>query len=153
MKAVTKKPHHRTGRRKKHLKPADYPVIASLAEQGFDERTIARAVGIGGIDTWKRILKDDAQALEAFNAGRSECHDKLAKRAFEVAMDPKHPKGPIMLMFLLKAMFGYREGERPEEPGSRVNVVVNLPAPLTPEQYARTIEHNPDKLEGPKHDK
>ena len=39
-------------------------------------------------------------------------------------------------MFLLKARHGYREKGNVEGGDVRVGVQINLPAPMTPEQYA-----------------
>lgn len=122
--------------RKKKLTRRDYSRIENMAANGHPEYAICRALNIGSPHTWSRIKKEDERAVAALEAGRAAEHQALYGKLYEKAMNGE----TVALLFLLKTRHGYVEGEKPAEPG-RVQVTFNLPAPLKPEQYGRTIEH------------
>jgi len=81
--------------------------------------------------------------MTAWEEGRGAEHSALVGVLYKAAVD----KGNIVAaMFLLKARHGYVEGA-PVESGNRVNIVFQLPAPLSPEQYAQVVRANPKAIE------
>lgn len=118
------------------LRAKDYPAIKSMAERGCDQKTIARGLGMSW-DTWKRILREDKRALEAFEAGREVEHEELFGSLYKAATDDGNVAAA---MFLLKCRHGYRE-QAPAQQESRVTIEMRLPAPLKPGDYTRVIEH------------
>ena len=118
-------------RPKRRLSSHDYLTISAMAARGFRERDIARRLGMAP-DTWRRVRDRDPQALEAFEAGRSELHDELISKLLEKAREGQ----VACLIFSLKILFGYRENQ-PIEVEHTHNVRIELPAALTPMGYER----------------
>jgi hypothetical protein len=121
------------------LHPDDYVKIEDLAARGCGHTQIARSLGIDA-KTFRERLKDDEAAAAAYSGGKAEEElvlvSLLRKRA-------EQGDGPAA-MFLLKARHGYRdrgETDGASQPG--VQVSINIPAPLSAQQYARLIEAVP----------
>ena len=114
----------------------------ACAEQGaLQETKIARGLGLA-YGTWRRILKDDADArtlwAEAQAAERDQIVGKLHDRAMEGDTNAAR--------FLLAARHGLRENGGTSD-DSRSPVTINLPAPMTETQYRRLFEQQPQGIE------
>jgi len=114
---------------KRTLADAELQTVAAMAAAGARQEDIARRLGCDP-KTWRRIRERDERVLEAFERGRSELHAELASKLIEKAKQGE----TAPLIFLLKAMFSYRE--HAPVPIQHDHVVrIELPPALTPEQY------------------
>jgi hypothetical protein len=88
------------------------------------------------VDTLRSILRDDEAAAMAWDLGRAGLHEKLVNRLVERALAGE----VVPLLFCLKSMFGYREGEPldGEERAPLISIV--LPGPASREDYLRELE-------------
>jgi hypothetical protein len=142
--------HNPKGAPRKTLAKQDLAAITKLAAKGVRERDIARAVGVSN-QVWDRQKVEQPEVQAAFHAGRQVMHDALVGKLFERAM-----KGDIVPnLFLLKTVFGYREGDEPQE--VRPQITINMQGTLSPEAYREriaarhVIEHEtPPALPAPK---
>ncbi len=115
--------HNPKGAPRKTLSNADLAAVTKLAAKGVREQDIARAVGVGAT-TWQRLKHEHPEVQAALDSGRQVMHDALVGKLFERAM-----KGDIVPnLFLLKTVFGYREGDEPSE--TRPQITINLPGAL-----------------------
>lgn len=79
------------------------------------------------------------EVQEALNRGRAKEHDQLVAKLHERAM-----QGNVTaVIFVLKARHAYREGEAPEGGSTNVQVNINLPSAMTPEEYQRMVDVTP----------
>lgn len=125
------------------LTRAGYELIEQLASRGVSVTTIARALGVS-TEVFRRIRAFDDRAREALEVGTAIEHDQLVGKLHEAAM-----RGEIVaIIFALKSRHGYRDSTPIiRESESRVKVEIQLPAALTPEQYARVIDVTPTRKE------
>ena len=133
---------------RKHLEHQHYELIEKLAARGCAERTIARACGVGWT-RWHEVKKRDRRCVEALERGRAVEHDALVGSLFQAATE----KGIVTAaIFLLKCRHNYCDTPPPTPPSTTsVEVVIQVPAPLTPEQYRKVLDVTPHKaLEGRK---
>jgi hypothetical protein len=128
---------------RKLLKPGDLEVVTKLAAKGVREKDIARAVGMSE-PTWQRLKADFENVRNALDAGRQRMHDSLVGKLYERAMAGE----TVPLLFLLKTRFGYREGDELGD-NARPQVIINLPAPMSAEQYEKVVQHVPPALPVP----
>ena len=119
----------RTGRPRKALTEEQLPELAVLATWAR-KRDAAARLGMS-VDTLRRILRDDEAAARAWDLGRAGLHEKLVNKLVERALAGE----VVPLLFCLKSMFGYREGEPLDGDERAPLVTINLPQPLSPEQY------------------
>ena len=119
-----------------------YELVTKLAGEGWRVKDIAHAIGFSE-RTFYRHLKDDEQLALSFDQGRGVEHQQLVASLFQRAINPTNAQGAAAAMFLLKTRHSYREQGPIEREGTRVAVVVNVPAPLTPKQYEKLIEVRP----------
>lgn len=91
------------------------------------------------MSVFRNVRERQPEVQEALDRGRAKEHDALAAKLYETAMEGNVIAG----MFLLKARHGYREGEPLKGGGSNVQVNINLPAAMTPEDYRRMIDATP----------
>jgi hypothetical protein len=69
----------------------------------------------------------------------------LSANCYRQAIESKNTTAAI---FLLKARHGYRDiGPTDGGPDARVAIQVNIPAPMTAEQYARLISVTPQAID------
>jgi len=149
-------------RPRKTLPENGLALIRALAANGVAETEIAAALGMD-IKTWKRIRQDDADARAAWDEARTLELDRLVKSLFAQAMGApaefdgdgnqlraERPPNSGAGMFLLKSRHSYRD-VGPTDGGNegRPTVVINLPGPLNPEQFARLVETAPAGLPAP----
>jgi hypothetical protein len=87
------------------------------------------------------VLEEDERAREAFDAGRSELHEELVGKLVEKAREGDK----ACLIFALKSMFKYRENA-PVEVEHEHRVTIQLPAALSPDEYARLAQPRPRAL-------
>jgi hypothetical protein len=115
-----------------------------MASVGASKTTIAKRLGIAP-KTLREILTRDQRAGEAFESGRGQLESDLVGSLYRQAMDPKN-RNPTPSIFLLKAMRGFVDQPQPHAPENRVEITVQIPAALKPEQYRRLIEVAPRKV-------
>lgn len=109
----------------------DLERVTAMAREGNSLDTIAGECGMTRREFLRR-RQEHAELEHAFQQGRAGLEDELV--GLLLAKARKGQAVPIL--FALKSMFGYREGEpRRGEAAAQVAVQINLPAPLTPEQY------------------
>jgi hypothetical protein len=137
------RPSYRTDGPATELTRAGYELIEQLASRGLAVSTIAKALGLS-TEMFRRIRAFDDRAREALETGTAIEHDMLVGKLHEAAM-----RGEIVaIIFALKSRHGYRDSTPViRESESRVKVEIQLPAALTPEQYARVIDVTPKRKE------
>ena len=128
------RPHH-TGRVRPNAKML--ALIHKLAAMGSRERGIYIAIGITD-PTWQRLKREEPSVVEALHRGQEEFHNQLLADVVRMSKS----NNVVAPLFLLKARYGYREGDEPQD--SKPQVIINLPGSASPEQYLKTItvEHN-----------
>lgn len=113
-------------------------VVEELAERGVAVATIAKALRMGK-DAFMGCRQRQPEVQEALDRGRAKEHDKLVAKLHELAMEGN----VTAVIFALKARHAYREGEAPEGGGTNVQVNINLPSAMTPEEYQRMVDVTP----------
>lgn len=109
------------------------------------ETRIARELGIN-YRTWSRIRDDDEQLSSALAEAKKAEEEELAG----LLIDKARRGETVALIFALKGRHGYRDqGAPPGDGGSRTNIVINLPASMSPDEYSKLIDVTPERLEGP----
>jgi hypothetical protein len=93
-------------------------------------------------NTLRRIFSEDESAANAWQLGRSELHAELVSKLITKAK----AGDTVSLLFALKCLFQYREGEALDGSDQRTLVTINLPAATSPEQYAKLIDVQPRPL-------
>lgn len=115
----------------------------ACAEQGaLQETKIARGLGLA-FATWRRILKDDADAKALWDEARATERDQIVSRLHERAMEGDTNAAH----FLLGANHGLREQGNTGDDSGRGGVVINLPSSLSESQYKRLFEHQPTGID------
>lgn len=109
--------------------------IVDLAAEGRPLKGIALQLGTSP-DTLRRWMRENTELQLAFEAGREKERHELHTILLRDARDGEKPN--INAIFLLKARHGYRENSV-EELGSRVNVIVNVPAAMSRDDYLKTV--------------
>jgi hypothetical protein len=122
--------------------------LAAWAARGLRLDDAAARLGISR-RTLGRIFEVDPRAAQAWALGRAELHEELIG-----TLIAKAKRGDtVALLFSLKTLYGYREGEPLDGGEQRSLVTINLAAAATPEQYAKLIEIRPEAVaalpEGP----
>ncbi len=148
-------------RPRKTLPEGALTIIRELASNGVKETLLAKALGMS-FETWKRIRTDDPEAKAAWQEAKAIEHDRLASELLRqaygspaeydeggnVIRDEVKPD-KTCLLFALKSRHGYRDFGPDEagaaDAGSRVNIVLNLPAALSREDYGKLIELRPNE--------
>lgn len=133
------------GRPRKTLPKNGLELISDLSARGVKETEIAKALGMS-FQTWKKIREENPEAKQAWEEAKAVECDALVGKLYDKAMDGDSSAA----MFLLKARHGYRDhGATDASDASRVNLVFNLPAPLSPDQYGKLVEVHRDTLPKP----
>lgn len=123
------------GRSHFEVTPTGLAIIKKLAANGCKLDTIAAALGCSR-DTLAACRSRDAAVQEALDAGRAVMHDELVG----LLMAQARAGAFIPAIFLLKSVFGYREGAQVEVNLDLGGVLV-VPADMTVEEYlARKAE-------------
>ena len=84
-------------------------------------------------------LTSEPEVQEALDRGRAKEHDPLVAKLHELAMEGN----VTAVIFALMARHAYREGEAPEGGSTNVQVNINLPSAMTPEEYQRMVDVTP----------
>jgi hypothetical protein len=119
--------------------PADAAaLIHARSRDGFSVRGVAF-----GLDVSERVLRhwfdEHPELKQAFDEGREHVQHTLFNRLFKIATESKDERtASTACMFLLKSMFGWREGEQQEQ-GTRVNITFNLPGAMSREDFLKTV--------------
>jgi hypothetical protein len=128
------RPHKRPGRRRKRAPRDAAERIEALAADGFSMRGIASGLDVA-YDTLRKWLDEEASLRDAFERGRERERHVLHNRLYRIATESQSERdASIAAMFLLKARFGYREGDQSDS-GNRVQVAITLPSALSMDQF------------------
>lgn len=120
------------------LDESDYVKLGAWAAAGARLDDAAARLGTSR-RSLHRLFQSDERAAEAWAIGRAELHEQLVSKLIE-----KAKAGEVVpLLFALKTLFGYREGELIDGGEQRSLVTINLPAAVSAEQYAKLIEVKP----------
>jgi hypothetical protein len=125
---------------RRDLTDEDLTAIALVAAAGGRHADVAARLGVHKT-TWNEIRKRDERAERAFERGRSELHQVLVGKLLERAKAGE----VVPLLFSLKSIFSYTEGEPRDAEDARPLVTITLPAPMSPEQYARVVTLPPQR--------
>lgn len=110
------------------------------------ETRIARELGLN-FRTWQRIRDEDERLSSALAEARKAEEEELAGLLIEKARRGE----TVALIFALKGRHGYRDqGAPPGDGGSRTNIVINLPASMSPDEYSKLIDVTPVEVTGEK---
>jgi hypothetical protein len=124
-----------TGRPRKEPPPDAAQRIRELTEEGHTKLGVANMLGTSA-DTFRRWLAEYPELAEQYELGRGRQEFALSNMLYRKAMDGD----TIAALFLLKAKFGWREGEQQEAAASRVNITFQLPGAL-PMSALPVIDH------------
>jgi hypothetical protein len=109
--------------------------VRELAASGHSQVEIARAIGVDA-KTFRRIVKDDVRAADAFDEGRGEEEGRLVRILHKLAENGQ-AAGAI---FLLKARHNYTDrGDQVPNPGG-VTVQIALPGPMQMDDWMKLVE-------------
>ena len=137
-------------RPRKTLPAGALDLIREAAANGVAETRLAKALKMD-FQTWKRIREEDPAAKKIWEEAKAIEHDKLTGRLMDIALDADNPQSAVACMFLLKSRHAYRDNGPIDSStdGPRVNLVFNLPAPLSGDAYRRLVEVHPEALPSP----
>lgn len=124
------------GRPKKKPAKGDADKVFALRSVGAGKGTCARRVNIS-TKTLDRWIEEYPQITEAWEAGGSQLETDLVKNLYEIAMDKKHMRCATAAIFLLKTLRGFVDN--PEPAPVKTAVQINIPPPLSPENYQELI--------------
>ena len=124
--------------------------------------SVAAALGLSQ-KTWKKLRDEDPEAKQVWAEARGIELDRLVGSLFRQAVgspaeyDDKgncvraeQPPVPIAAMFLLKSRHQYRDqGPTDGTSDGRPSVIINLPAALPADAYAKLITVTPSALPSP----
>lgn len=119
---------------KKEPGPGDAKQVHRLTAAGHGHASIAAKMGISKL-AFQRWLKDHQEIRAAYEAGLAVEEQEILSELRKILKKGNATPG----IFLLKARHGYREGESQIE-DNRVQISVQLPASLSPEQYKQVID-------------
>lgn len=128
---------------KRTLTVREYTTIAAMAAAGHRLEDIARRLDMD-TRTLREVRGRDDRAVQAFEAGRGELHAELMSRLIEHAKNGRTAE----LIFALKALFSYSDRPAPQQHEHTHRVLIQLPAALDRERYAREVTSGvkPEKL-------
>lgn len=118
------------------ITPEGRAVIEAMAEAGNDERTIAKALGIGQT-TLTRCRERSPEVKEAWLNG----HALLADEITHLLLQAGRKGNVIALIFLAKCRLGWVDQPKAEEKAP--SVLIQLPSSRTPEEYQKLITYQP----------
>ena len=129
----------RTKGRPLEILPAGRLLIEAMAAEGNDERTIAKALGIG--KTTLRDIRDrDESVADAWDMGHAQLADEITHALLALGR-----KGNVVaLIFLAKCRLGWIDQPQPKEERAP-SVIINLPEARTPEAHMKLLEHQPQE--------
>lgn len=115
--------------------PQAVEAIRRWASAGKSIAWIAQALKINH-ETLTEIRKRQPEVDAAIIAGKAIHEDELAGVLHDAAVTSGNI---IAAMFLLKARYGWREGDVRDGAGANVNVVITMPGAMTPDQYIANL--------------
>jgi hypothetical protein len=145
MTAPVNRPHKKTGRPRKNA-PATITTaraVEVLAASGLKVIGIAKALKTSK-DRLRRWLDEDPELLEAYERGRASLEFEMFNVLYRTAKSPKEATRDriVAAMFVLKAAFGWREGDQ-SDTANRVSINFTLPGALKAEDFLKVVEHEP----------
>lgn len=111
-------------------------LIEAMASEGQDQRTIARALGIGKT-TLTRCRERDEQVEAAWADG----HAQLADTITHLLLQAGKKGNVIALIFLAKCRLNWIDQPKAEAPAP--SVIINLPDARSPEEHMKLLELQP----------
>ena len=118
-------------------------IIEQMASEGYSQRNIAKALGIGA-DLYRVWLENYPELAEAQQLGKDKEHKELHNALYTAATKEGNVTAAI---FLLKTRHGYREGDQ-SDTANKVSITFNLPAAQNADDYMKTIGSNRTLLGG-----
>ena len=118
------------------ITPAGRALIEAMSAEGNDQRTLARALGIGQ-STLVRCKERDEAVKDAWADG----HALLADELTHILLGHARGDGKasvIAAIYLTKARLGWTDQPQPEERAP--NVIINLPESRSPEEHMKLLE-------------
>ena len=109
-------------------------IVRKLTAKGCSEVTIAKGLGVSR-HTWENWRDEYPDIHQAWQEGRGEMHDALVGVLYESATKDKTI---VSAMFLLKTVFGYKEGADVTV-ANRVSITFEVPGALKPDVYEAEI--------------
>lgn len=119
-------------------------IVERMLANGCSRETVAATLGCSAPGLAAAAERDDTLAL-AMQRGDGALETELVGHLLS------HARGGNVTaaIFLLKAKRGMRDtGDDPRRPAEKPNIVINLPAAASPEDYARMIDITPGKTKG-----
>jgi len=116
--------------------------IEQWASEGWNKRAVARGLGVS-LDTLNTWMEDHPRLRDAWYAGRETEHRKL----YGKMMEQVESGNMTAIIFALKTRHEYREHAPIADDNAAPRVTINLPAPMTPDQFralqprGRVLEH------------
>lgn len=124
----------RTGRPPRVLTDEERERLAAMSARGLRRKDCAVLLGMDP-STLRRILGEDERAARAFDYGRALLLEEILS-----PLIAKAKAGEIVpSLFLLKSVYGFREGSELEGDEQRPFVQIVLPGALSEEEYLRTV--------------
>jgi hypothetical protein len=127
----------RTGRPRKALTDEQRERLSGWAARGFRKRDVAALLEMSA-DTLRRIMSDDERASRAWDFGRALLLEEIMSPLIERAKQGE----TVPALFLLKTLYGFREGTELDGDEQRPLVSITLPGAMNPEDYAKLIGSN-----------
>ncbi len=125
-----------TGRPRLESPPDTAQRVRELAVEGHNKLSVANMLGVS-MTVFRRWLDEHKDIAEQYELGRGHQEYSLSAMLYRKAMNGSE----ISAMFLLKARFGWREGEQQDAGASRVNITFQLPGALPMSALMPVIEH------------
>ena len=130
-------------KRGKRPRPIDYEEVHQKLAEGSTMTEVANSQGRKKTQQFVDLAKKDAELKAAIELGREETKRKSEQRIIPAAqnalinlvLDPSHTGHTAAVIFVHKAMLGYRESQRHEVSGE-----VNHVHSLSPEQRLEKIK-------------
>jgi hypothetical protein len=108
--------------------------VRTLAARGASKAGIASALRVSR-DVLARWFEERPELAQAYEHGRARVETRLVSKLLEKAL----AGDTVSLLFALKCMYGWREGDGGEQ-ANRVSITFTLPGALTRDQWAQVIE-------------
>ena len=132
----------RTGRPRKTVPVELHPKVSAEAAAGSRQIDVA-AICEMSADTFRRCLREDEALRCAWDYGRSLLHRELVSKLIEKAKQGE----TVPLLFALKVLFGYVEGQPLDGEARAPLVSIVLPAPLSADEYRARLVNAKQTLE------
>lgn len=142
---VERTPTGRGGPPKVSLTDTGLELVAELAGEGNDPRTIAKGLGIP-YTTFLGLRDRDEAVQEALARGHGTLADELTHHLLKAAR-----KGNITAaIYLTKARLGWVEGQVPEgAPKTAVQVNIQIPRAMSDAEFRRIVGQPSEGTSGP----